>query len=55
MRRLVLTAALLCSTLSGLAGCKGACRELSEKLCDWACIVGCLRVPFLYSVNALVR
>ncbi|MCP3144197.1 hypothetical protein LXT23_43460 [Pyxidicoccus sp. QH1ED-7-1] len=34
MRRFLLTAALLCSTLSGLAGCKGACRELSEKLCD---------------------
>lgn len=34
MRRLLLTAALLCSTLSGLTGCKGACRELSEKLCD---------------------
>lgn len=34
MRRLLITAALLCSTLSGLAGCKGACRELSEKLCD---------------------
>jgi hypothetical protein len=34
MRRLFLTAALLCSTLSGLTGCKGACRELSEKLCD---------------------
>jgi hypothetical protein len=36
MRRLLLTAALLCSTLSGLAGCKGACRELAEKLCDCA-------------------
>jgi hypothetical protein len=34
MRRFLVTAALLCSTLSGLAGCKGACRELSEKLCD---------------------
>ncbi|MFP2934293.1 hypothetical protein ACLESO_56080 [Pyxidicoccus sp. 3LG] len=34
MRRFLLTAALVCSTLSGLAGCKGACRELSEKLCD---------------------
>ncbi|NVJ23039.1 MULTISPECIES: hypothetical protein [Myxococcus] len=34
MRRFLLTAALLCSTLSGLTGCKGACRELSEKLCD---------------------
>jgi len=36
MRRLLVTAALLCSTLTGLAGCKGACRELSEKLCDCA-------------------
>ncbi len=34
MRRLLITAALLCSTLSGLAGCKGACRELADKLCD---------------------
>ena len=25
----------------------------SEKLWAWACIVGCLRVPFLYSVSAL--
>ncbi|WP_426757142.1 hypothetical protein [Myxococcus sp. Y35] len=36
MRRFIVTAALLCSALSGLAGCKGACRELSEKLCDCA-------------------
>jgi len=34
MRRFLVTAALFCSALSGLAGCKGACRELSEKLCD---------------------
>ncbi|MBJ6761339.1 hypothetical protein JGU66_11235 [Myxococcaceae bacterium JPH2] len=36
MRRLVLTATLLCATLSGLTACKSACRELSEKLCDCA-------------------
>ncbi|AKF79762.1 hypothetical protein SAMN05443572_1011047 [Myxococcus fulvus] len=34
MRRFLLATALLCATLSGLAGCKGPCRELSEKLCD---------------------
>ncbi len=34
MRRFLVTAALLCFSLSGLAGCKGACRELSEKLCE---------------------
>lgn len=36
MRRLFLTATLLCATLSGLTACKGACRELSEKLCECA-------------------
>jgi hypothetical protein len=33
MRRLV-AIAMLSIALLGLAGCKGACRELSEKLCD---------------------
>ncbi|WP_338870422.1 hypothetical protein [Myxococcus stipitatus] len=36
MRRFFLATALLCATLSGLTGCKGSCRELSEKLCDCA-------------------
>jgi hypothetical protein len=36
MRRLLLTAAVLCASLSGLTACKGACRELSEKLCECA-------------------
>jgi hypothetical protein len=30
MRRFLITAALLCSTLSGLAGCKRAAREESR-------------------------
>ncbi|MBN1203343.1 MAG: hypothetical protein JXB05_00275 [Myxococcaceae bacterium] len=33
MRRLVATAVMSLALL-GLAGCKGSCRELSEKLCD---------------------
>jgi hypothetical protein len=33
MRRFVATAAISLALL-GLAGCKGSCRELSEKLCD---------------------
>jgi hypothetical protein len=33
MRRPV-AIALICLALFGLAGCKGACRQLSEKLCD---------------------
>ncbi|WP_223642311.1 hypothetical protein [Corallococcus sp. EGB] len=36
MRRLLLTAAVLCASLSGLTACKTACRELSEKLCECA-------------------
>ncbi|RKH34745.1 hypothetical protein [Corallococcus sicarius] len=36
MRRLFLTAAVLCASLSGLTACKTTCRELSEKLCECA-------------------
>jgi hypothetical protein len=34
MRRSAAIAAVLSFALLGLSGCKGACRELSEKLCD---------------------
>lgn len=34
MRRSAATVVLLSLALLGLSGCKGACRELSEKLCD---------------------
>lgn len=34
MRRPAAIAALLSLALLGLSGCKGACRELSEKICD---------------------